>query len=88
MNVDYLKAEISLQRLLQRAENRINYMREQGREIVTIRKTERGRWYKKFDDRQTGFKRISEREAIESIQAARGRGEMFYDTDREFGFWE
>lgn len=62
-------------------------------ESVTIKKTHKGVWMKKFDDYETSFKKISKTEAIDSIKKARERGDMFNDGDENsetyevFGYW-
>ena len=50
-------------------------------ETVTIKRTTKGVWMKKFDDYETSFTRIPKKEAIESIEAARENGVMFCDDN-------
>lgn len=62
-------------------------------ESVTIKKTVKGVWMKKFDDYDKSFTRISREEALTSINEARERGEMFSDGNENseqvevFGYW-
>ncbi len=48
-------------------------------ESVTIKKTHKKIWMKRFDNYERSFKRIPEEDAIESIKTARGRGDLFSD---------
>ena len=53
-------------------------------ETITIKRTTRGYWYKRFDAYETNFTRISEAEALESLELARLRHELFLD-DKDYG---
>lgn len=63
------------------------------RESITIKKTEKGVWMKKYDDYEKIFTRISKKEAAECIKNARERGDMFSDGNENstsyevFGYW-
>lgn len=63
------------------------------RESITIKKTPKGVWMKKFDDYEKSFSRISKKEAIDCINYARERGDMFSDGNENstsyefFGYW-
>ena len=50
-------------------------------ETVTIKRTQKGVWMKRFDDYEKSFTRISKEEAIEDIMRARKKGVMFCDDD-------
>lgn len=51
------------------------------RESVTIKRTPKGVWMRMYDDYETSFSRISEKEALESIENARDRGDLFSEQD-------
>lgn len=63
-------------------------------ESVTIKKTHKEIWMKKFDDYEESFNRISENEAIESIKSARFKKVLFSDCGEPkkgkyqvWGYW-
>ena len=51
-------------------------------ETITIKRTTKGTWMKKFDTYETSFTKISKKEALEDIKNAREQGRMFSD-DKE-----
>jgi len=53
-------------------------------ETITIKRTTRGYWYKRFDAYETKFVRISETEALKSLESARLRHDLFLD-DKDYG---
>lgn len=63
------------------------------RESITIKKTLKNVWMKKYDDYEKSFKRISKKEAFDCINNARERGDMFSDGNENstsyevFGYW-
>jgi len=60
------------------------------RESITIKKTPKGAWMKKFDDYDKSFTRVSKREALEDIETARNRGDIYSDdvvTDGSWSMW-
>lgn len=63
-------------------------------ESVTIKRTVKGAWMQRFDDYETGFKRIKKAEALDLIAKARENGSMFSDDNETkdgyplvFGYW-
>jgi hypothetical protein len=50
-------------------------------ETITLKRTAKGTWLKKFDDYETSYTKISKAEAMESITIARSRNEMFADDN-------
>ena len=52
-------------------------------ETITIKRTTRGYWYKRFDAYETKFVRISETEALKSLESARLRHDLFLD-DKDY----
>lgn len=50
-------------------------------ETITIKRTIKGVWMKRFDDYETSFIRISKKEAIENIETAREKGVIFCDDN-------
>jgi len=50
-------------------------------ETITIKRTSKGIWMKKFDNYEKSFIRISKKEAVESIENARKKGVMFCDDN-------
>ena len=60
-------------------------------ESITIKKTYKEIWLKKFDDYKDTFRRISKKDAIESINNARNRGDLFSDDGKpkigEYQVW-
>ena len=53
-------------------------------ETITIKRTTRGYWYKRFDAYETKFVRISETEALKSLELARLRHDLYLD-DKDYG---
>ncbi len=51
-------------------------------ESITIKKTHKEIWMKRFDDYEKSFKRIAKKDAIKSIDNARNRGDLFSDDGR------
>jgi len=58
------------------------------RESITIQKTHKGTWMKKFDDYETKFSRCSKKEALETITNARERGDVYSEGDENSKSWE
>lgn len=62
-------------------------------ESVSIKKTYKGIWMKKYDDFENSFSRISKDEALESIQIARDQKRMICDGNENsthtqiFSYW-
>lgn len=52
-------------------------------QTVTIIRSAKGTWMKRFDNYEKSFKKISKKEALESIRIAREKGAMFSDDDEE-----
>lgn len=50
-------------------------------ETITIKRTVKGAWMKRYDNYETSFKRISKKEALENIKSARKKGKMFCDDN-------
>ena len=50
-------------------------------ETITIKRTLRGAWLKKFDNYEASFTKISKKEALEDIKKAREMGKMFADDN-------
>lgn len=50
-------------------------------ETITIKRTARGVWMKRFDDYETSFSRISKTKALNDIENARKKGAIFCDDD-------
>lgn len=50
-------------------------------ENITIKRTVKGVWMKRFDDYEKSFSRISKKEALENIQNARKKGVIFCDDN-------
>ena len=50
-------------------------------ETVTIKRTVKGVWMKRFDDYDKSFTRISEKDALYSIKNARENNSMFSDDN-------
>ena len=50
-------------------------------QTVTIIRSLKGTWMKRFDDYEKSFTKISKEEALESIQNARKKGAMLSDDD-------
>jgi len=57
------------------------------RESITIKKTPKGTWMKKFDDYDKSFTKVSKREALEDIDSARNRGDIYSDDVVTEGSW-
>lgn len=51
------------------------------RESVTVYRSFKGYWYKKYDDYDNKYYRISKNVAIHDIRLARNRGELYMDDD-------
>lgn len=62
-------------------------------ESITIKKTPDNQWFKRFDDYETRFTRISKKEALADIQQAREQKQLFSDDNENsssyamFGYW-
>lgn len=52
-------------------------------ETITIKKTYKGYFYKKFDDEDNKYQRISKSEAVQSIQCARENEMLITDDNIE-----
>jgi hypothetical protein len=50
-------------------------------ETITIQRTVKGVWMKRFDDYERKFTRISKSEALKDIANARAKGTMFSDDN-------
>jgi len=50
-------------------------------ETITIKRTKKGIWLKKFDDYEKSFTKISKKEAINDINLAREQGRIFSDDN-------
>ena len=50
-------------------------------ETITIKRTQKGVWLKKFDDYETSFTKISKKEALEDIKNARETKKIFADDN-------
>ena len=49
-------------------------------ESITLKRTHKGAWMKRFDNYEEKFTRVSLKEAQESIENARHRGDLFCDA--------
>ena len=54
-------------------------------ESITIKRTSNGVWMKKFDTFETKFTRISKAEAMECIENARRKGDLFFEQNDQYG---
>ena len=52
-------------------------------ETITIKRTSKGVWMKRFDNYETSFSRISKKEALRNIENARKKGVMFCDDNEK-----
>lgn len=52
-------------------------------ETITIKRTVKGVWMKRFDDYETSFFRISKKEALDSIINAREKERVFCDDNEK-----
>ncbi len=52
-------------------------------ETITIKRTSKGYWMKRFDDYERAFKRISKQQALHDITLARSKGKMFADDNED-----
>ena len=50
-------------------------------ETITIKRTTKGTWMKRFDDYEKSFTKISKTEALEDIKNARTNEKMFADDN-------
>lgn len=50
-------------------------------ETITIKRTTKGTWMKKFDNYEKSFTKISEKEGLKDIKNAREKGKMFCDDN-------
>jgi len=50
-------------------------------ETITIKRTQKGTWMKRFDDYEISFTKISKKEALKDIKKAREMGKMFADDN-------
>ena len=53
------------------------------RETVTLKRTQKGYWMQKFDDYEFSYKRISKKEALETIKRTRENKKMYSDYDEK-----
>jgi hypothetical protein len=58
------------------------------RESISIQKTHKGIWMKRFDDYETKYTRCSKREALETINNARAKGDVYSEGDENSTSWE
>jgi len=50
-------------------------------ETITIKRTTKGTWMKRFDNYETSFSKISKKEALGDIKNARSQNRMFADDN-------
>lgn len=55
-------------------------------ETITIKRTAKGVWMKRFDDYEKSFTRISKQKALEDISNARSKNKMFCDDNENSQF--
>ena len=58
------------------------------RESISIQKTNKGVWMKKFDDYENKYTRCSKKDALEIIQNARERGDVYAEGDENSEYWQ
>ncbi len=60
----------------------------ESRETISVQKTHKGVWMKKFDDYETSYKRCSKKDAMETITNARLRGDVYSEGDESSSNWQ
>lgn len=58
------------------------------RESISVQKTHKGVWMKKFDNYEEKYTRVSKKEALETIQNARDKGDVFSEGDENSKYWQ